>query len=320
MSKIYDIIVIGGGPAGLTAGANAAYRGLKTLVLEGDSKPGGQPMQLYPKKIILDHPGFPHGISGKALSMRLYEQTRQSGAEIHLNEPAIELNLRREPKLVKTPKCKYYGKRIILATGLHNIPRKLESLADYKGKHVHYFIKHPAKFSNKNVIVVGGGDTAFERAHLLCRFAKSVTVLIREGVPKAKADLVALSQKAGAKVMYNTELVGFDDKMAYLIKKDGDKRNKVALKAEDVVISIGFVTTLGILEKAGVEKDAKGMVKVNSNMETSIPGVFAAGDLVGEVKLISLSCAEGILAAINTFNSIKRPYWLHDKREKSPQS
>jgi len=305
---IYDIIVVGAGPAGLTAGANAANRGLTTLILEGLSFPGGQPAQFYPKKVILDHPGFPKGVSGKELSKRLFEQALNSKAEIKLNEPMIDMKLKQKIKTIITANRKYKSRKIILATGLHNIPRHLECLKNYTGNNVHYFIQQRRIFKNKHILVIGGGDTAFDRANMVAPMAKTTTIILREHMTKAKVSSLDLAKKNDIIVLLRTELI----RLNKLTKRAviSTKGEKSTIKADEVIVSIGFVSSLDVLKKAGLQKDRHGMIKTNERMETSIPGVFAAGDLIGDVKLIAIACAEGITAAISTFNSVKKPYWL----------
>jgi len=300
---LYDIIVIGAGPAGLTSGANAANRGLKTLILEGQGIAGGQPATIYPKKKIIDHPGFPKGVTGRVLSKRLYEQAVHSKAEIHLHEPVVGLKLDAKPKTVRTSRKSYRCRRVILATGLHNMPRHHPALDGCKN--VYFFLKNPQRFRGKSVIVVGGGDTAFDRANMLSQYAR-VTVVVKENMAKAKKSSVEEAVKNKVKVLYNTDIVSFDNKAAVLVSG-----KKFKAHADAVVVSIGFVPSLKILAQAGLRRDKHGNLKVNEHMETSVPGVLAAGDLTGEVKLIAVACSEGILAAVNSFNSIKSPYWLN---------
>jgi len=304
---IYDIIVVGGGPTGLTAGANASNRGLKTLVLEGQSIPGGQPATFYPKKRIIDHPGFPKGVTGKDLSNRLYQQALNSNAEVILNEPMIDCKLTSDVKKIITKNKSYECKKVILATGLHNIPRHLDELIDYKGKHVHYFVKDPKAFRNKNVLIIGAGDTAFDRAHMIGPKSKSCTVLVRSTMAKAKQNNLDRANEQGIKILYKSKILKLNADKTAVIETGGKKET---IKVDDVVVSIGFVSSLDVLNRMGLKRDEKGMIIVDERMETSIPGVFAAGDLVGDVKLIAVGCASGIIAAINTFNSIRKPYWL----------
>jgi len=304
---LYDIIVVGAGPAGLTAGANAANRGLKTLILEGQSVAGGQPIKFYPKKLIIDHPGFPKGVTGKELSKRLYEQALNSQAEIRFQEPMIDMKNYKKHKTVITRRGKYKGRRVILATGLHNIPRQHPALKDYEGSNVTHYVKDPTMFRNKNVLVIGGGDTAFDRANMISKYAKSTTIIIRENMTKAKQKSQQIAEKNNIKILFNTDLARLHKKKAILQTKG----KKIEVPCDSVVVSIGFVSSLDVLSKIGFRKTRNHHIKVNEHMETSIPGVFAAGDLASDVKLIATACANGIIAAVSTFESIKSPYWLN---------
>ncbi len=221
----------------------------------------------------------------------------------------VDLDIQGEVKKIKTKKNIFETKKIILCTGLHNIPRSLDELKDDHSSNVHYFIKDPERFRERRVLVIGGGDTAFDRANMLAGKAESITLIVREDMAKAKENSVRLAEKNGVEIMYSTRLVSFasEDSAAELQYKD---KESFHLPIDDIIVSIGFVSSLEVLNRAGVKKDGHGMIAVDQNMETSVRGVFAAGDIVGDVKLISVACAEGIIAAINTFNEIKKPYWL----------
>jgi len=229
---IYDIIVVGAGPAGLTAGANAANRGLKTLILEGMAQTGGQPQQMYPKKVIIDHPGFPKGVTGRTLSKRLHEQAEHSGADIRCHEPMVELDLKCNPKKITTRRNKFRGKRIILCTGLHNIPRQPKALKGYKGKRIHFYVKDPKKFKNKKILVIGDGDTAFDRANMLAPIAKETFIAIRGKCPKAKEVSIKRAKQNGARILYQTELVGIAGDRAILKKN----RTSEKMLVDDVIV------------------------------------------------------------------------------------
>ena len=125
---MYDVCIIGAGPAGLTAGANTALRGLKSLIIEKQESAGGLPTMLYPDKIIRDHPGFPVGILGKELSRMLTMQAKNAGAEIKYGEEALKIEKKRRRIEVETVEDRYKAKRVILCTGIYNIPRKPKKL------------------------------------------------------------------------------------------------------------------------------------------------------------------------------------------------
>jgi len=187
MQFMYDIIIIGAGPAGLTAAINTAHRGLKTLVIEQYDKPGGQPLIFYPDKIIKDHPGFPIGVLAKEFARRVEMQAIHAGAEIKCNEEALKINKIDDNLLeVKTNNGLYKSKRVIICTGMLNIPRKLPILENYKGKGIYYKIENLNEFKGKKVTVIGGGDNAFDSAIQIKEIASNVNILIKHAYAKAK--------------------------------------------------------------------------------------------------------------------------------------
>jgi len=312
---VYDVIVVGAGPAGLTAAANLSHRGLKTLVLEKQPMAGGLPVLLYPDKIIRDHPGFPCGIIGKELSRMLYMQTVMSGAEIRCGEEVLSIQKEKgDLFVIKTVKDKYTGKRVIVCTGIFNVPRKLELLKDYKGQNLHYKMRDPEKFRGKKLIIVGGGDSAFDAAVQLSGITESTAVLVRDAYPKAKANTVKTAEEMGVKVFYNTELAKiFEDQLGRLEKvkiKNILTGEEKTIDAQEIFAAIGFVPVKEFLKNNGFEMEKDGSVKTDENLETNIRGVFAAGDVTGEVRVLATACAEGIVAAVHTFETIKKPYWL----------
>lgn len=308
---LYDIIIVGGGPAGMTAANNTAHRGLKTLLIESKDKCGGQPNWLYPNKTIKDHPGFPVGITGKELSTRLFKQAQSSGAEIKTNEEVISVNQNKENFSVSTDKSRYATKKVIIATGLLNVPRKHPVLDKHKNMHVsHKIANHD--FKGKRVVIVGGGDSAFDNALQLANIAKSVSILVKGPYPKAKEDTVRLAQEKGVNVLANTEVAGLRatrNKIGHISAYNG--KASIKIKADEILLCTGYVSQKKFLESQNFVLNKDGSVKVNKNFETSMRGVFAAGDVTGEIKLIAVACAEGISAAIHAFEEIKKPYWLH---------
>lgn len=313
---MYDVVVIGAGPAGLTAATNTSLRGLRSLVIEKQEIPGGLPRILYPDKIIRDHPGFPVGILGKELSRMLFMQAKNSGAEIKLGEEALKIVSKEEDLLeVRTVEDRYQAKRIILCTGIYDIPRKLEILKDYAGPNIHYKVENPRIFEKKRLLIVGGGDHAFDTAVQLKDTTKSTAIVMKNRYAKAKENTVKLAEKVGVKAFYNTEIVrtlkdrhGKLDRVQIAEKETGEKE---ILTIDELFIAIGFEPTRSFLENNGLELREKGAVKVHRNLQTNIKGVFAAGDITGEVRIIAVACAEGIVAAVHAFEDIKKPYWLH---------
>lgn len=312
---MYDVIIIGGGPSGLTAAANTSLRDLKSLVIEKQDIPGGLPTLLYPDKIIRDHPGFPVGILGKELSRMLFIQAKNAGAEIKLGEEVLKIERKEDDLIeVKTVRDKYQGKRVILCTGIYNIPRKLEVLKDYKGSNVHYKMESTRTFKDKRIVIVGGGDNAFDTAVQLSDYTKSTTILVKNKYAKAKENTIKLAESLGAKAFYSTEIEkvfknkkGDIDRIQIVNLETGEKN---ILKTDELIVAIGFEPIKFFLEKNGFALLKDGSMRVDRSLQTNIKGVFAAGDVTGEVRLIATACAEGIVAAVHAFETIKKPYWL----------
>lgn len=313
---MYDVIVVGAGPAGLTAAANTSLRGLKSLVIEKHDSPGGLPVLLYPDKIIRDHPGFPVGILGKELSRMLFMQAMNAGAEVKCGEEVLRINRNMDNMLdVKTTQDTYQARRVILCTGIFNLPRKLEILKNATSPNVHYALKSPEAFRKKRTVIVGGGDNAFDTAVQLKEVTDSITILVKDKYAKAKENTVKTAEKLGIQISYCTQISGVSkDKSGAITKIETinlETQEKRAIEVDELFVSIGFEPIKLFLERNGFELQKDGSLKVDRNLQTNVKGVYAAGDITGEVRLLATACAEGIVAAIHAFETIKKPYWLH---------
>jgi thioredoxin reductase (NADPH) len=313
---MYDIIIIGAGPAGLTAATNTAHRGLHSLIIEKQDIAGGLPTLLYPDKIIRDHPGFPVGILGKELSRMLFMQAKNAGVEFIFDEEVVKIE-RRNPDFIEiiSSQTVYQGKKVIICTGIYNVPKKLEVLKNYSGSNVHYKVENPRYFKNKNLVIVGGGDHAFDTAVQLSDIAETVTILVNREYAKAKEKTVKIAEDLGTVALYNTEIIrilkdssGIFERVQIVNNKTGKKK---VINADELFIAIGFEPIKRFLKSNGFKLKKDGSIVVDKNLETTIKSVFAAGDITGEVRLIATACAEGIVAAIHAFEEIKQPYWLH---------
>jgi thioredoxin reductase len=313
--QMYDVIIIGAGPAGLTAATNTSHRGLRTLVIEKQDIPGGLPTLLYPDKIIRDHPGFPVGILGKELSRMLFMQAKNAGAEFKMDEETLRIQ-RRENNFIEvnTTHDAYQGKRVILCTGLYNVPKKLKALKDYTGPNIHHKVENPRTFKGKRLVIVGGGDHAFDTAVQLSEIAKDVTVLVKHEYAKGKEKTVKLAENLGTQILYNTEITRIpkakSGKLERILITNSRTGEKKVVDADELFIAIGFEPIKDFLKNNGFKTQRDGSVEVDKNLQTNINGVFAAGDVTGEVRIIATACAEGIVAAIHAFEEIKEPYWL----------
>lgn len=292
--KKYDVVIVGGGPAGITAAIYTSRRMLSTLVVTRE--PGGQVVKTPD---IENYPGFDL-ISGIELAKKFINQAKRFGAKItydevtHLEEKAGEF-------IVSGQKEEYLAKSIILAFG--KIPRKLSipGEEEFKGKGVSYCSTCDAPFfKNKVVAVNGGGNSAFDAALLLSRVAEKVYLIHRRNEFTAEEILIKkLTTKNNVEILTNAtiEKINGDAKVASIdIKRQGKLDN---LAVDGLFIEIGYIVEDGLI-KDFVEMDEKNQIKTNKDHSTSREGVFAAGDLTNSYyKQIVISAGEGAIAALS---------------------
>jgi thioredoxin reductase (NADPH) len=291
-----DLVIIGAGPAGLTAGLYASRSGLKTTVMERLS-PGGQ---ILTTDWVENYPGFPEGLSGFELVDRMKKQAEKFGLRIKGNE-VLELELFPDKKAVIHDKGRIEAKAVILACGAS--PQKLgiqgESLLTGKG--VSYCATCDGPFyRDQEVAVIGGGDTAVEEAIYLTRFAKKVHLIHRRDKLRAIKILRdrALAQEK-LEILWDTIplRISGSHEVAGLELKNVKTEETSFLPAGGVFVFIGYKANSGIV-KGKVELDEWGFVKTGPDMETSMPGLFAAGDIRSKLlRQVSTAVGEGATAA-----------------------
>jgi thioredoxin reductase len=312
---MFDVIIVGAGPAGLTAATNTSHRGLKSLVIEKQDAAGGLPTLLYPDKIIKDHPGFPVGILGKELSRMLFMQAKNAGVEFRFDEEALRIRRKVDDIIeVTTNHDSYQGRRVIICTGIYNVPKKLDVLKDYTGPNIHYKLENPRAFKDKKCVIVGGGDHAFDTAVQLGDLPEKITVILKREYAKAKKVTVELAKKLGVEILYDTEIIrllkgksGIFERVQVINSRTNEKR---VIVADDLFVAIGFEPIKDFLTNNGFLVQKDGSIKVDERLQTNVEGIFAAGDVTGEIRLIATACAEGISVAVHAFENIKKPYWL----------
>lgn len=304
---LYDTIIVGAGPAGITASIYASRRGLKTLVLER-AVVGG--LMLLAKDIE-NYPGFDM-VSGEELANRMKNQAVNLGVEI-INEEVIGLDLNTETKTVTTRKDKYFAKSIILVTGSKYRKLEVKGEEEFTGRGVSFCAICDAPFfANKVVAVVGGGNSAVSDALYLNDIAKKTYLIHRRDELRAEEVRQRELKESGVEVILNSvveEIAG--DKLVESIKlrdvKGAGKTRK--LRVDGVFISIGLVPTTLMAKEAGVKLDDEGFITVNRSQETNISGVFAAGDCTGGLKQITTATGEGSTAATSAYSYVRSPYW-----------
>lgn len=297
----YDVIILGAGPAGLTAGIYTLRRGLSVLVLESKF-PGGRAVE---DPVIENYPGFPEPVSGEDLAKKMIAQFERLGGKVNSNEEALALALHDEVKIVMTRAKKYTAKAVIIAIGAQRRRLFIPGEKEFSGKGVAYCALCDGPiFQGEDLAVVGSEDEAFEDALFLADIASRVFIVSKETEPLATSLLVRkLEGKKNAKILrgYNAEAISGDIFVNSLRVKrlsDGEGRE---LKVKAVFISIGVVPITEIIKKAGIELDERGCIKVDRRQKTNLEGVFAAGDCTGGGMQIATAVGEGAMAAISTF-------------------
>ena len=274
---VYDMVIIGGGPGGYTAALYAARAGLSVVVLEKLS-PGGQ-MALSHK--IDNYPGFPDGIDGYSLGEGMQEQAHRFGAVTEYAEvQSLELN--KNPKVLHTSEGTFYGKTVVLATGANPRELGLPGEAALVGKGVAYCASCDGMFyRGKTVAVVGGGNSAVEDALQLSRIAKNVILIHRRDSLRAeKAAADALSKAENVEFRWNnvvTELL-HGEKLTGLKLRDVVTGADSILDCDGVFVSVGRKPVTDLV-RGQLTLDEGGYVAAGESTETSIPGVYAVGDL-----------------------------------------
>ncbi|HYA12708.1 MAG TPA: thioredoxin-disulfide reductase [Syntrophales bacterium] len=300
---IYDIVIIGGGPAGLTAGLYAARAGLKTLLFEGVSSIS----QITVTDLIENYPGIPEGISGFELIERFKKQASQFGLEV-LSNDVISITRRTrgdtETWEVKTEDIPYESLAIIIATGAYW--RKLGVLGEdaFVGKGVSYCATCDGPlFKNRDVVVVGGGDAAVQEAIFLTNFARKVTIVHRRDCLRATKNLQKRAF-ANSKIEFAwnsvvEEISGADFVEKIKIRNVKSSDVTMEMPAAGVFIFTGLIPKTDIVHGV-VDLDSGGYIIVDENMQTSAKGIFAGGDCIRKsLRQVITACGDGATAAFS---------------------
>jgi len=304
----WDLIIIGAGPAGLTAGLYGARSGLRTLVLE-EKLPGGA---VVDAPLIENYPGF-ESIGGRELADKMAEHCKKAGAEINELEKVAELDLKGEKKIVKTNRTVYTASAVIIGSGRHYRTLGVPGETEFRGRGVSYCtLCDGAFFKGRNVLVVGGGNSAVVSAGYLANIASHVILAHRRDQLRADEVLVKDLIAQGVEIMWNTELkeVKGDNKVKGVVLVNNKTGETMETNLEGVFIQVGEAPNSQIAKEAGIEVDKAGYIIVDSRQRTNIDGVYAAGDVtIGPVKQIGTAVGEAIIAASEAFGYIKRPYY-----------
>jgi thioredoxin reductase (NADPH) len=312
---IYDVVIVGGGPAGLTAGIYARTRSLSTLILEAQAM-GGQLAWLYPTKSVYDYPSY-IAIEGGELGELFTMHARESGSEMVKGEVA---DLKRDGHLFHLTTREgslYEARAVILAMGMGLFePRRLDipGETELEGKGVTYHVRDRHEFRGKRVLIVGGGDSALECALEIMAGAQQVILVHRRGEFRAMEKNVEAVNKAPIQVVFNAELTSIegDGHVERAVVYDNRTLKKTIFEIDSALINIGFEPKITPLPRWGIALEGERLVKVNADMSTSVPGVYACGDIVsypGKDKRIVTACGEAVTAVMSVYKYLRSPYW-----------
>lgn len=298
-TEVYDMTIIGGGPAGLFAAFYGGMREAKVKIIESLPHLGGQLSALYPEKYIYDVAGFPKVraqdlVDNLTRQMQMFEQT------VVLDQSVKNIEkLEDETFRIETDDEIHRSRTVLITAGVGAFqPRKLkiEEAEQYEGKNLHYFVDDIKSFKNKNVLICGGGDSAVDWALTL---ADDANVILTHRRDKFRAHEHSVSELRGSAVDIHSsfevaELIGDGDRIKQAILQEVKGTEQKVIDVDSVIVNYGFISSLGPIKNWGIDVE-KNSIIVNSRMETNIPGIYAAGDVTsfdGKVKLIATGFGE----------------------------
>jgi thioredoxin reductase (NADPH) len=295
-SKQYDVVIIGGGPAGLTAGLYTSRARLTTLLIESALYGG----QMTTTELIENYPGFPEGITGGDLSRLMEEQAKRFGMET-VNEEVIEAKLTGERKSIHTAGATYLCDAVIICTGTEYRKLGIPGELDFRGKGVSYCATcDGAFFKDNEIMVVGGGDSALTEALFLTKFVKGLTIIHRRDALRAtKIYQERAMANPKIKFLWNSVLQAIkgDQIVRSVVVKNVKTGEMKELTAEGVFMFVGLEPRTHFL-KGLLQMDDGGYIVTNENCETSVKGVFAAGDCTKKLlRQIATAVGDGATAA-----------------------
>jgi len=296
-----DVIIIGAGPAGLSAGIYAGYYGLRAIIFE-ENIPGGLAAEI---PLLEDYPGFYEGISGRNLVEKMVEQCKKPGVEIRQFEKVNNLILGKKEKIVETDKSKYTADYVIIASGRQPKALGVPGANEFRGKGVSYCaVCDSAFFKNRKVVVIGEGTPAAEIALYLAEFASSLVLACLRPRAEAERILVERLSKRKVEVLVNMEAkeIKGDMKVKSVIladKKTGDTKE---IETDGVFLQLEETPNSQLAEKAGIRINEKKYIVVDEKGLTNIEGVYAVGDIIDRpIKKTITAVAQAAIAINDIF-------------------
>ncbi len=299
--KIWDVLMVGAGPASLSAAIYTTREDLSTVLYEKGVIGGLAATTDW----VDNYPGFAKGVSGLELAEQLEQQAVRFGAKIEFGE-VLDIKDSGKYKTVSTTDGDIKAKAVLISTGSDYNKLGIPGEAEFYGKGVHYCATCDGAFyRDKKLVVVGGGNSAVQEAIFLTKFATHIDLLVRGDKFRASDVLIKeLDKFPQIKVHMNTttdKIVGGDDgKVNKVIGTDKKSGKKVEFDTNGVFVFIGLLPNTGFLKNTGIEFDEIGLIKTDENLETNISGVFCAGDVrSGATMQIASAIGEGATSALN---------------------
>jgi thioredoxin reductase len=300
-----DVLIIGAGPAGLYAAYYAGFRGWSVVVMDALPEPGGQITAMYPEKDIFDVAGHA-SVKGRALVENLLAAAEPFSPTYALGEQAVGLETSEDGPAIVTGAngTVVHAKAVIITGGIGSFtPRALPADDGWEGRGLVYFVPRLAEHADKDIVIVGGGDSAFDWAYSLQPIARSVALVHRREQFRAHGSMVDTVRDMGVRLFTSSEVSAIrgGDTVEELEVTHKETGEQTVLPAQTVVAALGFVANIGPIAQWGVDL-VKRHIKVDTAMRTNLPRVFAAGDITtyeGKVPLISVGFGEAALAVNN---------------------
>ncbi|MEU0838963.1 NAD(P)/FAD-dependent oxidoreductase [Streptomyces sp. NPDC005962] len=307
-----DILIIGAGPSGLYGAYYAGFRGLRVAVMDVLPQCGGQISAMYPEKPIFDIAGFP-SVRGRDLVDSLVAQAEPYDPVYLLGQRAVELSHGEDgrPVVRGDGGTTVRAGAVVITGGVGTFtPRPLPAGEDYLGRGQVYFVPDPSGHTGHDIVIVGGGDSAFDWAATLAPLARSVTLVHRRERFRAHGATVQKVRSLGIEIITDTEVTGLHgtEHLEEVTIRHRLTKDTRTLPAQTVVAALGFTADLGPLQNWGLELQAR-RIAVDTRMATNVPRVFAAGDITdypGKVRLISVGFGE-VATAVNNAATVIDP-------------
>lgn len=313
-TDIYEVTFIGAGPVALYGMYYSGLRRTRSKVIDMLGEVGGGLMALYPEKYIYDVGGFPK-VLAKDLVRDLKAQANQYDHSYCLEEKVLGVEKMPDGILkLTTPKGEHLSRSIVVCAGMGAyIPKRIDipNVQELEGAGVFYFVRRLKDFAGKKILVVGGGDSAFDYSMMLEPVAESITHIHRNDFFAAHEDSVQKVMNSSVRMKFpfwEVKQIEGDDWVRKVTIVQSQTGETETLDIDAIIFNIGFITNMGPIEEWGLEID-KNSIKVDSRMRTNIDGIFAAGDVVtyeGKLKLISTGFGE-VAVAVNNAKSYIDP-------------